>query len=191
MTFFRYTNYYDDLTKEEKQFVKKISLFSLFNLANPILFGKTSFKINNKLKVNAGLGYTLAPFGGFIDENFWINFNDKIKIHSYIREFHNKNDWFLGGGVKLINYYLNQDKIILNAGLNLWSQPKDLSFIETNGEFGCGGDLNIGYKIYDTKNKEHSIYLNGGLSYKEIGFIPEYVGLDENTKINFGFSFTW
>ena len=190
MAFYRYTNY-DDLTKEEKRFAKKVSLFSLFNLANPILFGKTNFKINDKLKANAGLGYTLAPFGGFIDENFWIDFDNRIKVHSYIREFHNKSNWFLGGGVKLVNYALYQDKIMLNADLNLWSQPKNLSFTESNGDFGFGGELNIGYKVYDTKNQKHSIYLNSGISYKEDGFIPEYASLNESTKINFGFSFTW
>jgi len=53
-----------------------------------------------------------------------------------------------------------------------WSQPKNLSFIEANGDFGFGSNVNIGYKIYDTKNKKHSIYLNGGLSYKkEVSFL--------------------
>ncbi|GAA3657521.1 hypothetical protein [Flavivirga jejuensis] len=190
MEFYRYTNF-GDLTKEEKQFINKVSILSLLNIANPIVFGKSNFKINEKLKINAGLGYTLAPFGGFIDENFWFIFKDRIRIHSYLRQFHNKDNWFLGGGINLLNYSFHQDKLLLNCGMNFWSQPKNLSFIEEKGDFGYGGNLNLGYKVYNTKNNKQSIYLNTGLSYKEVGFIPEYASLDENTKLNFGFSLLW
>jgi len=190
MEFYRYTNF-DDLTKKERKFATKISLLSFLNLANPIVFGKTNFKVNERLKMNAGVGYTLSPFGGFIDENIWLIINDNIKIHSYFRQFHNENDWFLGGGCNLINYSMFQDKLILNGGIDLWSQPKNLSFTEGEGDFGYGINMNLGYKIYDTKNNKQSIYLNGGLSYKEAGFIPEYASLDGNTKFNFGLSLAW
>lgn len=190
MEFYRYTNY-NDLTKEERKFTTKIALLSFLNLANPIVFGKSNFKVNENLKMNAGLGYTLSPFGGFIDENVWFIFDDSIKIHSYLRQFHNKNNWFLGGGCNLLNYSILQDKFLLNGGINFWSQPKNLSFIEEKGDFGYGGNLNLGYKVYNTKNNKQSIYLNLGLSYKEAGFIPEYASLDESTKFNFGLALAW
>ncbi|WP_242203384.1 cysteine peptidase family C39 domain-containing protein [Aestuariivivens insulae] len=190
MKFYRYTNY-DDLTKEERKFVNKVSFLSLLNLANPMVFGKNNFEINKSLKINAGLGYTLAPFGGFIDENLWLIYKDKIKIHSYIRQFHNKDNWFLGGGLNVLNYSFYREKLLLNFGMHFWSQPIELSFIEKNGNFGYGGNINLGYKIYNTLNNKQSIYLNTGLSYKEAGFIPEYASLDKNAKFNFGFLLLW
>ncbi len=190
MDFYRYTNY-DDFTSEEMKFAKKVSYLSFLNLINPIMLGKSNFKINDNLKVNAGLGYTLAPFGGFIDENFWFVINNKIKIHSYLREFHNKENWFMGFGIKLLNYRLYNDKVLLNTDVHFWSQPENLSFITSNKEFGYGGSFNFGYKVFNSMNNNYGFYLNAGLSYKQKGFIPEYSSLDEKTQFDFGFSFAW
>ncbi len=188
--FYRYTNY-DDLTNDEIKFVKKVSYLSFLNLVNPIMLGKNNFKVNDNLRVNAGLGYTLAPFGGFIDENFWFIINDKIKIHSYLREFHNKENWFMGFGIKLFNYHLYNNKMLLNTEVHFWSQPENLSFTTSNSEFGYGGGLNLGYKIYNSISNNYGFYLNAGLSYKQKGFIPEYSSLDKKTQFDFGFSFAW
>lgn len=190
MEFYRYTNF-DDFTKEEKKYIRKISYFSLLNLVNPIMIGKNNFVVNENLKMNAGLGYTLAPFGGFIDENIWLLINDNVKIHTYFRQFHNKDNWFSGAGMKLINYPINQDKIVLNFGMDLWSQPKNQSFTTKNKEFGIGGELNIGYKLKQFTNDKHDFYLVGGISHKQKGFIPEYASLDKDTKLNIGFTIAY
>jgi len=190
MGFYRYTNY-GDFTSEEMKFAKKVSYLSFLNLINPIMLGKSNFKINDNLKVNAGLGYTLAPFGGFIDENFWFVINNKIKIHSYLREFHNKENWFMGFGIKLLNYRLYNEKILLNTEIHFWSQPENLSFVTSNKEFGYGGSFNLGYKVYNSINNNYGFYLNLGLSYKQKGFIPEYSSLNKKTQFDFGFSFIW
>lgn len=190
MLFYRYTNF-DDLTKEEKKYARRVSFLALLNFASPMLFNKPNFRINDYTTFNASLGYTLAPFGGFIDENIWLNFNDRLKIQTYLRQFHNKKHWFLGAGIKLFNYYLLPDKLILNSGLHIWSQPEGLSFKASDGDFGFGGDITLGYKIYTFKNKKNDLYLNLGSSFKDYGFIPEYASLGKDVKVNFGCMFTW
>ncbi|WP_148261525.1 hypothetical protein [Flagellimonas ruestringensis] len=188
--FYRYTNF-DDLTEEEKKFTRKVGWLSILNLINPMLLGKNNFKFNENLKVNAGLGYTMAPFGGYLDENFWFNYKNRYKIHFYLRQFHNKDNMFWGMGIKLFNHSLFVDKIILNSELHYWNQPENLDFFISNSTSGVGGALDLGYKILNETENESKLYLNLGLSHKTQGFLPEYTSLDKQTMFNLGFSLAW
>ncbi len=190
MDFFRYTDY-NDLTKDEKSFIKKTGYLSLLNLINPIILGKTNFKLTNNIRFNAGLGYTMAPYGGFIDENFWLVIKNKLKIHSYLRQSHNKNSWFLGGGIKVVNYKLYTNKLWVSAGTHFWSQPKDLSFTTDRQKFGFASEFNAAYRIYENSKNTLGFMINGGLTYKTFGFMPEYTTLKEKTQINVGASILW
>lgn len=69
MEFKRYTDY-NDLTQEEKKFTKRVGWRSLLNLVDPLLIGKTGFKLNTKYTGNFALGYGMVPFGDYIDEHF-------------------------------------------------------------------------------------------------------------------------
>ncbi|MBO0340897.1 hypothetical protein [Flagellimonas profundi] len=188
--FYRYTNF-DDLTKDERKFARTVGWLSILNLINPMLLGKNNFKVSQNLKVNAGLGYTMAPFGGFLDENFWFNFKNKYRIHFYLRQFHNKDNLFFGTGIKLFNHSLFTDKIILNSELHFWNQPENLDFFTSISKSGVGGVLNVGYSILNSLENTSNLYLNLGLSQKTQGFLPEYASLDNRTMLNLGFSLVW
>ena len=188
--FYRYTNF-DDLSNEEKKFAKKVGWLSLLNLVNPMLLGTNNFKVNKNLKANAGLGYTMAPFGGFLDENFWLNFKDRYKIHFYLRQFHNKDNLFLGTGIKLFNYSLFTDKVILNSEFHYWNQPENLDFFTSTSKSGVGGAVDVGYNILNEGKDASSLYLNLGVSHKTQGFVPEYASLDKRTMFNLGVSLDW
>ncbi len=71
MDFQRYTRY-DEMTSEEKRYVDRIGWRSLLNLANPMIIGKRNFAITDNIKINGGLGYTMSPFGDFIDETIYL-----------------------------------------------------------------------------------------------------------------------
>ena len=105
---------YDDLTKEEQDFVKRVGYRSLFNLLTPFVIGKNNFEITTSIKANFGFGYTMSPFGDFIDENIWLSFNDKLNIHTYFRQFQNRNTWFYGGGINIVDYPIH-DKFIVSS----------------------------------------------------------------------------
>lgn len=190
IAFYRYTNF-DDLTNEERKFARKVGWLSMLNIINPMLLGINNFKVNQSLKANAGLGYTMAPFGGFLDENIWFNYKDRYKIHLYLRQFHNKENLFLGAGVKLFNHSLFADKVILNSEFHYWNQPENLDFITSASISGVGGALDVGYKILNEDKDASSLYLNLGLSHKGQGFLPEYASLDKRTMFNLGVSLGW
>jgi len=190
MKFKRYTNY-DDLTTEEKDFANRVAWRSLANLASPMLFGYKNFKISDDVKINASLGYTLAPFGDFIDQNIWLIIADKYKIKIYLREFQNKNTWFPAGGLSLTNYKII-DKLYTSININLWQQPENLSFTTSNVDFGGGANLDLSYSLYNNKESLlKDVALNTGMYYKTKSFLPEYAGLDENFGLRIGFGFSY
>ena len=67
MPFYRYTNY-EDLTSEEKRFVKRVGFRALFNLADPLLWGRTRFHFKGYY-LNLSGGYGMAPFGDYLDQH--------------------------------------------------------------------------------------------------------------------------
>jgi len=104
MDFHRYTRY-EELTNEERKFINRIGYRSLLNLLNPLLIGKGNFELNESTKFNIGMGYTMSPFGDFIDENIWIR-HKNLNIGLYARQFQNRNNLFNGFGISLNDYQL-------------------------------------------------------------------------------------
>jgi hypothetical protein len=182
--FYRYTEY-KDLTSEEKDYVNRMGYRSLLNLLNPIIIGKTNFKITRSLKINAGMGYTMAPFGDFIDENVWVKYR-QINFHAYVRQFQNRDNWFHGFGLGLYNYNIYKD---LHASISghFWNQPKEYDF-STNESFD-GGAVDVDLKYFfaskrDIRLKGFSVDL--GIVYKTKGFLPEELYLKEHLGVRLG-----
>jgi hypothetical protein len=186
MNFKRYIDY-DDLLESERQFVKRVGWRSLINLIDPTLFMRKSIRINNKYSLNFNLGYSMSPFGDFIDEHFWLKTN-KLKTHFYLRQFQNKTNWFPALGAD-INDILPFKNCYINAAFHCWQQPTNLSFTETTGTFGGAIDLLFKYRI-DVRKKSRfsSISLNMGLIAKTRGFLPEEVEMDQHLGFRFGSS---
>lgn len=188
--FHRYVSF-DELTHEEQRFVRRVAWMSLLNLASPMVIGKQNFAIGENVKVNAALGYSVAPFGGFLDQKFWFMYKDKLKLHGYVREFHNKDHWFMGTGIQLSNYNLWEDRVVLNSELHLWTQPKNLDFFTSEKESGMGGAIDIGYKVLDTNGGIKKLYATLGVSHKTDGFLMEYASLKKRTLLDVGLSIAW
>ncbi len=120
MEFYRYTRY-EDLTSKEQKYVNRLGYRSLLNLLNPLIIGKNNFKLTETMSINIGLGYTMAPFGDFIDENIWIKYK-ALNISLYIRQFQNRENWFNGFGMGLIEYR-PIEKLSLSVSGHFWQQP--------------------------------------------------------------------
>jgi len=184
MDFYRYTKY-EDLTSEEKKYVHRMGYRSLLNLLNPLMIGKGNFKAGEYLSYNIGMGYTMAPFGDFIDENIWIKYKD-FNIHTYARQFQNRNNWFHGFGLSLIDFKLH-DRVYSNITGHFWNQPKDYDF-NTKESFS-GGAVDIDLKYFFFNNR--GTHLKGfsfdlGMIYKTEGFLPEELYLEEHFGLRIG-----
>ncbi len=187
MEFRRYTRY-GDLTPEELRYLQRTEWRTLLNLANGNIVGIRNFKIGEHLKVNFGMGHCMGPFGDFIDEKFWLVYRGKIKLNAYLREFQNRDNWFLGGGVGINNYPLAR-RVTASINTHYWSQPAGLSFNETTGKHGGAVDI-VG--SYDLLGRDHrqlkSLSFDVGMIYKTEGYLPEEVDMGRHWGLRFGFT---
>lgn len=175
--FYRYTNY-KDLTGEERKFVQRIGIRAFLNLLNPLMIGKGNFKLNETTRFNIGLGYTMSPFGDFIDENIWVKYKT-LNIGFYARQFQNKENWFPGFGLSLTDYPLSP-KMSTSVSGHFWQQPVDFDF-NTSDSF-AGGALNLDFSyFFPVAHKALNAFsVDVGLTYKTKGFLPEDLFLDEH-----------
>jgi hypothetical protein len=184
MDFYRYTTY-ADLLPEERKFINRLGLRSFLNLINPLMIGKSNFRLNKNTSFNAGMGYAMSPFGDFIDENVWIR-HKSLNFAMYIRQFQSKENWFNGFGISLVNYH-PIDRLSANLTGHFWQQPVNLDF-NTSKSF-AGGAFDADFK-YFFLNKRSGL-LNGfsldlGLIYKTKGFLPEETRMDEHFGFRIG-----
>jgi hypothetical protein len=184
MDFYRYTEY-EDLTSAEKKYVHRMGYRSLLNLLHPLMIGKGNFKAGENLSFNIGMGYTMAPFGDFIDENIWIKYKD-FNIHGYARQFQNRNNWFHGFGLSLIDFQLHK-KVFANISGHFWNQPKDYDFNTSESFTGSAVDIDFRYFFFNNRNT----WLNGfsfdlGMIYKTEGFLPEELYFKEHFGLRIG-----
>lgn len=184
MTFYRYTRY-EDLTKEERKYVAKIGYRSLLNLLNPLIIGRGNFRLSENTSFNVGMGYTMSPFGDFIDENVWLK-HKSMNIGVYIRQFQNKENWFNGFGISLTDYK-PFERLSASLSGHFWQQPSNYDFNTSDSFTGGAVDLDLRYFFLNKRNlalKGFSIDL--GLIYKTKGFLPEEVYLNEHFGVRIG-----
>jgi hypothetical protein len=185
MEFYRYTER-NDLTTEEISYAKRMGYMSLLNFLNPNVWKLGNFDLSKDIKANFSVSYSLAPFGDFVEQNAYLTIKDKYKISPYLREYFNKSNAFLAGGIKLHNYTFHDDKFLLNSSLDLWEQPKNLEFRTSDNEFGFGLTSEFAVRFSSWNNNTKSAYMNMGVSYKTNGFIPEAPSLYEDLGIHLG-----
>jgi hypothetical protein len=184
MDFQRYTDY-KELTKEEVRYVNRLGYRSFLNLLNPLIIGKTHFKLNESTSFNIGLGHSLSPFGDYIDQNIWLKHED-LNIAFYSRQFENKDNWFAAFGLS-VNEYSLSERIVMNLSGHIWQQPKDFDFNTSDSFTGGAIDAELKYFFETSKGTFlEGFSLDLGLIYKTKGFLPEEVHLDEHFGFRIG-----
>ena len=148
--FYRYTDY-DDLTTDERRFVKRVGYRALLNLGSPLLIKQLNLIQNKNLRLSLGSGYTMCPFGDFIDENIWIKYQHRFNIHAYLRQFENRNNWFLGGGLRLADYQFNPTWSA-SISSHFWNQPQDMDFNTSISRFGASANVLLKYRLISNTN---------------------------------------
>jgi len=186
MAFQRYIQY-DDLNQEERTMIKRIGWRSLLNLASPFLFFKDGFSIAPNIKYNLSLGYTMSPFGDFIDQNIWLKIYEQ-KYRVYLRQQQNKHTWFPAAGVGMYDFPVGK-RFLLDTHIHVWQQPIGLSFTETKGFWGGAFDISLRYLIAPTFGERlKRVSLDIGLVGKTQGFMPEEMELGSSIGGRFGMS---
>lgn len=187
MEFYRYTKY-SDLGNDEIKYIKRVGFRSFLNLLNPAVLGKTGFQLNPNLKLLAGLGYSLSPFGDYTDENIWIKI-EKCNLNIYFRQFQNHTKWFPGFGVGLTDFPIHK-KVIGSVNTHFWSQPENFDFFTSSSFTGGSIDATLQYLFFSNNmaNRIKAISFDIGTSYKTKGFLPEETLLGEHFGFRVGAS---
>ena len=181
--FYRYTEY-GDLTYEELYFLKRVGFRALVNIASPMFFKKLNLINKPNINMSVSAGYTMCPFGDFIDQNVYVFLKNKYKIHAYLRQFQNKTTWFPAGGLSISDYKISS-KFSTDMAAHIWAQPENLDFNTTKSATGGAIDLIVKYKFLNL-NAGNSISLDLGLIYKTKGFLPEEVMMDKHFGLRLG-----
>jgi hypothetical protein len=187
MVFYRYTSY-NDLTPTERKYIRKIGYLSLLNLINPILTGRANIKFNHNLSGGGSLGYIMTPFGDMIEENFWLNYLNKYKFHTFLRQYGNQERRFWSGGFSIHNYLLlpNLSTTVITQ---IWQQPKELSFNATKSFFGGSSELQVSYRILGKNDSPLEWWsFDIKIRSKSEGYIPEDPSLKKAFNLGFGFT---
>jgi hypothetical protein len=186
MEFKRYVDY-KDLLPDERRFVKRVGWRSFINLLDPSLLLRKDLKFKNRYFLNFGFGYSMAPFGDFIDEHFWLKTND-LKLHLYFRQYENQRHWFPAGGVDVAANPLKN--LYTTVALHGWLQPKDFSFTQPEGQFGGAVDILCKYRfpIHRKNSRLTGVSVNVSLIAKTQGFLPEEVVMNRHWGLRLGTS---
>jgi len=186
MDFHRYTSY-SELTDGEKKFIHRLGYRSFLNLLNPLILGKSNFNAGAGIRLNAGLGYSISPFGDFIDENIWITYRG-VCLHGYARQFQNKDDWFHAAGLSLTDFRLLKQLTFSVAG-HFWQQPDNFDFNIPNSFTGGAIDVDVRYFFFSPRSSWLDAFsVDLGLIYKSKGFLPEELFLDDHFGFRVGTS---
>ena len=185
MPFYRYTDP-EDLTSQEENFVTRVALRSLLNLFNPTILGRSNFEVAPGLKLSGSFGYSMSPFGDFIDENVWLLYKE-LRVHAYLRQLQGQERWYPAGGMRVVDYPV-MPRVHASLELHGWAQPEGLTFAASQRkvggmiialartrviEFGRGAD-------------EGSMSVDVGFTAKTEGFAPEESYLGEKFGLQLG-----
>ena len=180
----RYWNY-EDLSQEEREFAWRLGYRSCINLISPSIIGRENFQLTDSLRISGNMGYCLAPFGDFIDENFYLKFG-KFNITAYARQAENRNNWFPAFGISLYQYK-PVDWLTLSVGGHFWMQPENLDFNTATGVPGGAAEGEAQFVLPGATSAElKGIGLSLGALYKTYGFMPEIEQHDSHFRLSAG-----
>jgi hypothetical protein len=180
----RYVNY-DDLTSTEQKSLRRVGWLSLLNLVDPSLFTKTGFTLKNGDRINFALGYSMAPFGDFLDQHFWWKAR-RFNAHFYVREYGNKTKWFPAVGAEFADIKLG-DRFAVTAALHGWQQPEEQSFTSQKGLLGGAVEV-TGEFMLNRDVSRFGISADLGITAKSDGFLLEYMSMGKHLGVRFGTS---
>ncbi len=176
---------WDDLNRQEKDFlVYRMGLRSLLNLVSPMTLAKPYFSIGEDMSITGSLGYCLAPFGDFIDENVYFTYRD-VHLAAYIREYENKKHWFPAFGVSLCDFR-PVDWLSISVDTHLWVQPKHLDFYTSQKSYGGAVKISTDIFLPFLSGSQKNMALNLSLLVKSAGFLPEVESHDELFRFTMG-----
>ncbi|WP_298647799.1 hypothetical protein [uncultured Proteiniphilum sp.] len=159
----------NDLTDEERNYLKRSSGWSWINLLSPQMYGIPKFRLGAKNSFTFSLNYLRTPFGELFGQNIWVMHNYNQLHGVSLKQYRNFEKTSLGIGYKLYDLNLFGNAYVTTS-LEAWRQPTDFRF-RTNSSFA---GFHIG-QMFE--------YQSLPAKYIERNNFSLFIGYDYKTKV--------
>jgi hypothetical protein len=181
----------EDLTRQERNYLKRSAFLSWINLISPQLIGINRIHINKDNEFTFSLNYLRAPFGEMFQQNFWL-INSQKQLHGiFLRQYRTRRKTDFGIGYKLYNVKVMHNTY-LTSTLDLWRQPANFQFRDTKFKSGIHIAQMLEYQCMpDRYTHRNKLSFSIGYDYKTQGYLPQsyYLGSRFNVKAGFAVLF--
>jgi len=175
----------EQLTTDEKHFLKRTAYLSWLNILSPQLLGFSKFNISDYLKFTFSVNYLRVPFGEMVEQNIWLTYEKQLN-GLFFRQYINNNKASFGLGYKLYDTPI-QRNIYLTSTVDYWLQPKNLNFYDESLKSGIHLGQEIEYRCFENRfSKLNKISVYAGYDFKTNGYLPENLSVKKQFKINIG-----
>lgn len=174
---------FSDLSTDAQDFLKKQKNLSLINFINPAIFFVNRIKVSNNFSFNFFAQYAPTHFGN----NVAVYVPFKIRQGNYLvaaHNYNNKSNAWWGAEVGAFDYKpFSNKKIQLSTVLNVWAQPKNQSYYDTQNAIGGALQVDAAYAV----NKNLSVY--AALVGKTKGWLAGSPYLNDNLSVRAGINY--
>jgi hypothetical protein len=114
-----------------------------------------------------------------------LSYGRRLNLSLYVREFENRDHWFVGAGAGISDYALTS-RLSVSAALHYWDQPADLGFNTATGKSGGAVDISGSYRLGRGRPSLKAVAVEAGMVAKTAGFLPEEMALDRHVGFRVG-----
>jgi hypothetical protein len=151
-----------ELSAEEMSYLKQRLGLQLLNLLNPHLYGINGVALGDHgERWIAHLGHSLTPWGSSIDARASLRRRGRGGT-LVLRNGLAQHGWFPGLGLELVDRGLPVAGLVLDGGLDLWLQPRDLR--------------------HDARQRQPGGRVHGRLAYRALPQLDLWLGASAKTE---------
>lgn len=177
---------YDDLTEDEKDFLKYNYYLSYLNLIDPFLLQKNAFRGTNPIDDsplwwNFTARHHLTSFGFSIDGNLYLK-QDEVNVLFILHSYTNYSRHYLGLEAELMRYpvdWFDKSRFVTTRAM-LWQQPAEQTFMTTEADTGGL----VSFRLDTPYSRTLRPYIE--LEAKSEGWVAGNVYLQDNISLRIG-----
>ncbi|MDR2809927.1 MAG: carboxypeptidase-like regulatory domain-containing protein [Tannerellaceae bacterium] len=177
----------ENLTKEERSYLKRSAWLSWINIFSPQMFGIGKFALTHSVDFTFSLNYLRTPFGEMFGQTVYLATNHDHLHGIYLKQYRNHEATTWGIGYKLFNLKLFKDMSVTST-LDYWKQPSGLQFYSKSFAHGFHIGQMLEYNFSPDKyTRKNRISLLIGYDFKTDGYLPQSYYLGQHFDVKAGF----
>ena len=181
----------DDLTNEERRFLRRSAHWSWLNLVSPQMFFIPKFSLGDRNSFTFSLNYLRVPFGEMFGQNIWLMHNHNQLHGIFFRQYRSYAQTTFGIGYRLYDVPLFRN-IYMTSSVDFWQQPTDFDFRATTSFSGFRIGQTFEYQLIQNQfSGRNRFSLLVGYDFKTKGYTPHSFFMGRNLNVRTGFKWYW